>query len=467
MRLVILIILLIQRYNLLKALNNFFTSRRSIHLSMSLLQMERITNKHLKLDGILSEIKESTTTTVKKLRRRFTLNDIIELLCIYKELYNNLDIPVSFKIPLNDSRWPSDSWNLSLGHKVVDIRRGKSFSTPEAVTELSNIGFNWTINENTYDHRNALQTVRSFNKVTNRKIGMVSNMTNQSNQESIHSSVVDLLKIYKAEHGDVNVPQHWLVPENDSKWPSEYWNYRLGLQVSKIRAKYSKGLLEDHLINQLEALNFIYNVRDYKFTLFSDALQIYLKIYGDTIIPVKYVVECATSDLWPNYLDHYNLGFIWHRYKLGYVFSSPIYQSMLNDLFSDQCIPFSNIAKQINAKILQKQINFSAKEIEIILESLDSYRCNYPSHRQIPYLFRVPYANESNSDIWPLLARGLQLGKMYSRLQNLRYNTTVFSENIVLYKKLEDLEFQDKINQDNLFNLVVKCVVAYKVSQLS
>ena len=43
------------------------------------------------------------------------------------------------------------------------------------------------------------------------------------------------MEIYQSIHGNLGIPAHFTVPAQSSDWPSEYWNFKLGSAVWKMR----------------------------------------------------------------------------------------------------------------------------------------------------------------------------------------------------------------------------------------
>merc|ERR1711966_436423 len=65
----------------------------------------------------------------EKQRRRLQDQDILNLLAIYKNIYGNLLVPLSFKVPQEHSSWPKKYTGVNLGYIVSHIRNRGSYKS--------------------------------------------------------------------------------------------------------------------------------------------------------------------------------------------------------------------------------------------------------------------------------------------------------------------------------------------------
>ena len=128
---------------------------------------------------------------------------------------------------------------------------------------------------------------------------------------------------YKSLNGDLLVPSTFVIPYNDDNWPVACWGIALGNSVYKIR---NRG---DHLGSrnpngasrrqQLDALGFVWDVEELRFSKFSSALELFGKIEqsdyetksqsahtGALKVPSQFVVPETRQ--WPNEFWGYRLG---------------------------------------------------------------------------------------------------------------------------------------------------------------
>ena len=120
--------------------------------------------------------------------------------------------------------------------------------------------------------------------------------------------IYDSLVIYKSIYKDLLVPRGFVVPKM-IEWPEELHGLRLGIRVGSIRAGESYFNLQ--YAGTLDSLGFIYDVNEYKFELFLEALKIYKKKCGNMYIPQSFSVE-EDDETWPERLRGYKLG---HKVK--------------------------------------------------------------------------------------------------------------------------------------------------------
>jgi len=139
--------------------------------------------------------------------------------------------------------------------------------------------------------------------------------------------ILESLIVYKSLKGNVLVPSTFVVPYNDDRWPEACWGISLGNSVHKIR---NRG---DHLggrnpngwsrRQQLDALGFVWDVEDLRFSKFSSALELFGKIEqseheprtisssspthsGALKVSSQFIVPASSQ--WPKELWGYRLG---------------------------------------------------------------------------------------------------------------------------------------------------------------
>jgi len=132
--------------------------------------------------------------------RRF--ESIRTALLEYKAVYGDLNVPKSYVIPSNDTRFSKGTyemklWGMKLGQVVNDIRNSNTYK--EYRDELLAMGFDYN------------KQIRDFKIVRT------------------------ALLTYKTMHNDLLIPQDYIVPRDDSRYPQEVWGMKLGQVVSNIR----------------------------------------------------------------------------------------------------------------------------------------------------------------------------------------------------------------------------------------
>ncbi len=136
-----------------------------------------------------------------------------DALVAYKSIHCNLEVPDKFAVPENDSRFPQNTWGVKLGNNLKNIRYRDAWS----------------------EHRERLEA-----------LGVSYEVKSLLGFEVIFSA----LQSYKALHGDVKVPQKFIVPENDQNYPENTWGMKLGITLHNIRIK---SCFKEHR-EQLQAL---------------------------------------------------------------------------------------------------------------------------------------------------------------------------------------------------------------------
>jgi hypothetical protein len=115
------------------------------------------------------------------------------------------------------------------------------------------------------------------------------------------------LKTFKDIHGHIRVPQRFIVPTDDRRWPLETHGMYLGRVLSDLRRR--KDTFSQNRINALEALGVYEGVSldDDPWRKNLLALATYGEIYGHLRVPQSFVVP-AEDGLWPEETHGIKLG---------------------------------------------------------------------------------------------------------------------------------------------------------------
>lgn len=216
----------------------------------------------------------------------------LQALQAFYDEHSHLVIPRRYLVPESLS-YPSVWHGADLAGTVYNMKWWQRHvkNQPERVSELNRIGFVWE----------RLQPEWNL--------------------------ILESLIVYKSMNGNVLVPSTFIVPYNDDRWPKACWGISLGSSVHKIR---NRG---DHLggrnpngwsrRQQLDALGFVWDVEELRFSKFRSALELFGKIEqveqqsktasssspthsGALKVPSQFVVP--RSSKWPNELWGYRLG---------------------------------------------------------------------------------------------------------------------------------------------------------------
>jgi len=232
--------------------------------------------------------------------------------------HSHLVLPRRYLVPESAS-YPSTWHGVDLAGTVYNMRWWQHHvqNQPDRVSELNKIGFVWE----------RLQPEWNL--------------------------ILESLIVYKSLNGNVMVPSTFVVPYDDDRWPEACWGISLGNSVYKIR---NRG---DHLggrnpnawsrRQQLDALGFVWDVEELRFSKFSSALELFAKIEqleqqpktiissspthsGALKVPSQFVVPRISQ--WPNELWGYRLGerCTQVRQKELYIKGQPLRIKILADL---------------------------------------------------------------------------------------------------------------------------------------
>lgn len=114
-------------------------------------------------------------------------------------LHGHFFVPYSFKVPAND--WPRQTWGYKLGYWVVELRRDPSRLESYQLDHLRAMSFVWNAREARWNQY-----------------------------------FVPAMKKYVELYGkQASVPQSFVVPRDDDRWPKELYGYRLGQKVNNLR----------------------------------------------------------------------------------------------------------------------------------------------------------------------------------------------------------------------------------------
>jgi hypothetical protein len=215
------------------------------------------------------------------------------------ELHPGKIIPVNFVVPFGDDKYPEDTWGLQLG-----VATRKMLSVPGFYPE----------------HKEKFKKL-----VANDPVPKVS-----------FDVIFSALKAYKVVCNNLLVPQKFVVFEGDVRFPVETWGIKLGRNVYHIR---SRGDYSEHRA-KLEELGVIFEVEKNQkwdfLTQIYPALEAYKAVYGDLLVPQKFVVAQGDANFSKDIWGRMNLGNIVHdirnddvhlKYKerltaLGFVYES-------------------------------------------------------------------------------------------------------------------------------------------------
>ena len=213
----------------------------------------------------------------------------LEALKVFYDEHSHLVIPRRYIVPESNS-YPSVWHGIDLAGTVYNMKWWQRHvqNQPDRVSELNSIGFVW------------------------------------ERLQSEWNLILESLIVYRGLNGDLLVPSTFVVPYDDESWPKACWGISLGRSVYKIRNRgdYIAGTNPNSWSRrqQLDALGFVWDVDEFRFTLFTSCLELFRKIEqsdhslsssapthtGALKVPSKFVVP--RSSRWPNKYWGYRLG---------------------------------------------------------------------------------------------------------------------------------------------------------------
>lgn len=228
---------------------------------------------------------------------------ILPALVVYQDVYGHLDFSQRFCIPTedtltsgqegeekqgqeggNENPYPIYSYGMNLGKKMYNLPYSYERLPLHIQEELAAMGL----------------------KFYTRKREAPRNKVIERDEAHWFTCVIPALEWYQKIHGNLLVDRHFVVPDS-RPWPQAIWSLHLGSHVRKLRDR----KLSEKLRGKLEAMGFIWNVRQYlddhplvahpsnirKSTVIP-AMKHYREVYQSSVIPVKYIVP-AQDPKWP------------------------------------------------------------------------------------------------------------------------------------------------------------------------
>ncbi|RLN37092.1 hypothetical protein BBJ28_00007948 [Nothophytophthora sp. Chile5] len=168
------------------------------------------------------------------------------------------------------------------------------------------------------------------------------------------SQVSPLLRTFKELEGHMLVPTNFEIPMYDTRWPESAWGYSLGIAVKRLRQiqRHSKIKLSDELVGALDALGFVWDVSDFKWTaIVMPALRRFHQIHGHTDVP-RYFVVPKEDENWPESSRGARLGFIAMNMRVKKAFAKQAAASAEELKRLDFCLDGTIYDRDWNEKVL-------------------------------------------------------------------------------------------------------------------
>lgn len=208
----------------------------------------------------------------------------------FYEQEQHFAIPYKFRVPVSapatpsapavTSTWPKELQGMPLGikvHKFIQsVAKGNPKQSTKQLNDLQQLGFPWA----------------------------------RWKQYLLNEVCLPALETFQALEGHLFVPQKFVVEYGDARWPRSTWGYQLGVQVATLRKQ--RDTLPQEEVRALDALGFIWNVRDAKWDqYFMPGLRRFHELFDHADVPLAFVIpdkDHEDSAKWPPALHGYMLG---------------------------------------------------------------------------------------------------------------------------------------------------------------
>lgn len=224
-----------------------------------------------------------------------TLDDfdqILEAVQLFQRIYGDCNIQSRFEVPA-EPPWPPSLHGLRLGRRLEKLQTSQDFMQkhPEKVKALAAIGWN----------PHTMNLVEEWDVL------------------------LECLKIYKAQYGDLRVPSKFVIPHEDP-WPRTARGMKFGVRVAAIRSAGRYVKENPARKAELDALHFEWRLRDTagggkadeaRFSQLCRALEHYKGLVEPQFaMNAKYVVPASAN--WPEELWGLKLGYeVWNYQCYG------------------------------------------------------------------------------------------------------------------------------------------------------
>ncbi|KAE8983727.1 hypothetical protein PR001_g23371 [Phytophthora rubi] len=183
--------------------------------------------------------------------------------------------------------------------------------------------------------------------------------TSSLSEEKLHwkttareDKILAALRTYKEIKGDTLVPQSFVVPSGDARWPRVTWGYTLGHGVNKLRSKASKHKISSRMETELKEMNFAHDAFQFQWDeIIMPALRHFYKVHGHTDVSYGFVVP-DSDDAWPRLSWNWPLGGTVFRVRIGNGFSRQVEESKEELKKMKLCYEMTIPERDWNEKIL-------------------------------------------------------------------------------------------------------------------
>ncbi|KAE8986224.1 hypothetical protein PR001_g22658 [Phytophthora rubi] len=212
------------------------------------------------------------------------------------------------------------------------------------------------------------------------------------------------LRAYKEINGDALVPQSFVVPSGDARWPRVAWGYALGHAVRYLRLKAGKHKISPRMDTELKEINFAQSTLQFQWDeIIMPALRHFYQVHGHTDVPCTFVVPDG-DDAWPRLSWNWPLGVTVHRIRIDNAYARQVTESKEELKEMKICYEMTMPEREWNEKILPALKIFHQLH----------------HHCLVGRSFKVPHAAPWPEEAWDLrlgtIVNGIRTGSNYVEL---------------------------------------------------
>jgi hypothetical protein len=264
------------------------------------------------------------------------------------------------------------------------------------------------------------------------------------------TTLLEAMRCYKDTYGDLSIHYRFKVPKKDP-WPKSTRGFELGKRLSQLVTNddFLKNYPQEIL--QLKQIGFdpyVTKLIDAWDVVFS-ALKTYKEIYGNLIIPTKFVVP--STEPWPRHTHGCPLGIRVStiRSRGSYTLMHPERKNSLDD------IGFIWSAKEYRKEKVKEKPKL---DYDLIINALTAYKTIYGTI-DVPQEFVIPCQPPWNEEF-----HNMSLGK---DVETILFKGKTTIHNVDVLNRLEALDFpwyrsRTEQRYSRVFDLIVECLKTYK-----
>ncbi|KAG6609298.1 Lipin protein [Phytophthora cinnamomi] len=152
------------------------------------------------LDEVKAQLQQLGLPDVEDWKRFLWDQVTVPAMQTYRSIHGDLLMPVSFTVPEGGASWPHTTWGYKLGYWTSELRRNKDKLLQHQLDDLEKLDFSWNAREARWN-----------------------------------CYFIPAMQRYQEIHGNSHVPQSFVVPCDDPKWPAQLGGFRLGQKVNNLR----------------------------------------------------------------------------------------------------------------------------------------------------------------------------------------------------------------------------------------